>query len=151
MINNQFPGPLVQANWGDTIHINVINNIDDEGTSLHMHGLPQKLTPWYDGVPSVQQCPIAPGGGFTYTFRAEVYGTSWYYSHHSAQYADGVFGPIVIYGFSILYPGALYTELIKRNRPTQASYDIDLGPILLVSPHPHHRASFSCLDVHATF
>ena len=36
----------------------------------------QKLTPWYDGVPSVQQCPIAPGSSFTYSFIADLYGTT---------------------------------------------------------------------------
>ena len=40
----------------------------------------------------------APGSTFTYAFRAEAYGTSWYHSHVSAQYIDGVFGPMVIYG-----------------------------------------------------
>ena len=28
-----------------------------------------------DGVPGVQQCPIAPGGSFTYRFLADLYGT----------------------------------------------------------------------------
>lgn len=37
----------------------------------------QTKTPWYDGVPSVQQCPIAPGSSFTYRFKAELYGTTW--------------------------------------------------------------------------
>jgi FtsP/CotA-like multicopper oxidase with cupredoxin domain len=39
-----------------------------------------------DGVPGVQQCPIPPGGSFTYSFLADLYGTSWYHSHYSAQY-----------------------------------------------------------------
>ena len=37
----------------------------EEGTSLHWHGLLQTATPWYDGTPSVQQCPIAPNATFT--------------------------------------------------------------------------------------
>lgn len=37
----------------------------EEGTALHWHGFLQKETPWYDGTPSVQQCPIAPGSSFT--------------------------------------------------------------------------------------
>lgn len=51
-----------------------------------------------DGVPGVQQCPIPPNGTFTYTFLADLYGTSWYHSHYSAQYAGGLIGPMVIYG-----------------------------------------------------
>jgi hypothetical protein len=41
-----------------------------------------------DGIPGVQQCPIPSGKSFTYTFIADLYGTSWYHSHYSAQYAD---------------------------------------------------------------
>lgn len=52
----------------------------------------QRATPWFDGVPSVQQCPIAPGKSFTYQFKADLYGTSWYHSHYSAQYAGGLLG-----------------------------------------------------------
>ncbi|KAI1407191.1 multicopper oxidase-domain-containing protein [Hypoxylon sp. FL1857] len=115
LVNDQFPGPLIEANWGDTIEVVVYNAIDDpkEGTSIHWHGLPQSKTPWYDGVPSVQQCPIAPGETFVYSFQAETFGTSWWHSHYSAQYIDGLFGPMVIHG------------------PQIAKYDIDLGPLLL--------------------
>ena len=67
------------------------------------------------GRPAVQQCPIAPDVSFTYKFRADLYGTSWYHSHYSAQYAGGLFGPMVIHG------------------PKNVPYDVDLGPILLVS------------------
>ncbi|KAK1751373.1 laccase-2 [Echria macrotheca] len=122
LINGQFPGPLIEANWGDTIVVTVKNDIKkpEEGTALHWHGLIQKNTPWEDGVPSVTQCPIAPGQTFTYTFIADSYGTSWYHSHFSGQYADGSWGPIVIHG------------------PKHAQYDVDLGPIL-VTDHYHRN------------
>jgi Multicopper oxidase len=29
--NNQFPGPLIEANWGDTLVIHVQNNLQDNG------------------------------------------------------------------------------------------------------------------------
>ena len=47
--------------------VQVTNAISDpkEGTALHWHGLLQTATPWYDGTPSVQQCPVAPGATFT--------------------------------------------------------------------------------------
>jgi len=78
LVNGAFPAPLLEVNWGDTFNIEVCNNIGGpkEGTALHWHGILQKLTPWYDGVPAVQQCPIAPGKCFTYTFLADIYGTS---------------------------------------------------------------------------
>ncbi|TAQ91423.1 hypothetical protein B7494_g134 [Chlorociboria aeruginascens] len=115
LINGQFPGPLIEANWGDEISVTVHNRLasPEDGTSLHWHGFLQTATPWYDGVPSVHQCPIAPGRDFTYTFKAENYGTTWYHTHYSSQYMDGPFGPITIYG------------------PSQLPYDIDLGPVIL--------------------
>ncbi|OBT63540.1 hypothetical protein VE03_07037 [Pseudogymnoascus sp. 23342-1-I1] len=122
LINGQFPGPTIEANWGDTFQITLTNNITgpEEGTALHWHGLLQKETPWFDGIPSVSQCPIAPGSSFTYTFRADSYGTSWYHSHYSAQYADGLLGAMIIHG------------------PPHAHYDHDLGPIML-SDHNHEE------------
>ena len=48
-----------------------------------------------DGVNGVTQCPIAPGDSFNYTWRAMQYGSSWYHSHYSVQYADGAVGPLV--------------------------------------------------------
>ncbi|PCG96276.1 Multicopper oxidase, type 2 [Penicillium occitanis (nom. inval.)] len=114
-INSQFPGPTIEANWGDTIQVTVTNHIKDsaEGTSMHWHGLLQRETPWFDGVPSISQCPIAPEKSYTYSFTADQYGTSWYHSHYSAQYADGTFGAMIIYG------------------PEHVPYDIDVGPVLL--------------------
>jgi hypothetical protein len=63
----------------------------------------------------VSQCPIAPGKSLTYTFQADQYGTSWYHSHYSAQYSDGIFGAMIIYG------------------PEHVPYDVDIGPVILVS------------------
>jgi FtsP/CotA-like multicopper oxidase with cupredoxin domain len=68
--NGQFPGPIIEANWGDWIEVAVTNNLTSEGTSLHWHGFLQTGTPFYDGTPGVTQCPIAPGKTFTYRFRA---------------------------------------------------------------------------------
>ncbi|RMZ66481.1 multicopper oxidase [Pyrenophora seminiperda CCB06] len=113
-VNGQFPGPLVEANWGDWILWRVTNELTDEGTTLHAHGLLQMETPWYDGVPAVGQCPITPNGGYyEMLFRADRYGSSWYHSHYSAQYSGGAHGPIVIHG------------------PKHEEYDIDVGPVML--------------------
>ena len=70
VVNGAFPGPTIEANWGDWIEVVVHNNLPNEGTAMHWHGLLQTQTPWFDGVPSVMQCPIAPGSTFTYKFRA---------------------------------------------------------------------------------
>lgn len=55
------------------------------------------------------QGPLAPGKSKTYTFRLTQHGTTWYHSHLSAQYGDGLLGALVI------------------NGPTTANYDVDLG------------------------
>ena len=66
-----------------------------------------------DGTNGVTECPLAPGASKVYTFQATQYGTFWYHSHHSAQYGNGIFGPIVI------------------NGPATANYDVDLGSVTL--------------------
>ncbi|CAG8957707.1 hypothetical protein HYFRA_00000042 [Hymenoscyphus fraxineus] len=132
-INGQFPGPLIEANWGDTIQVTVHNSINspEEGTGLHWHGILQKGSPWMDGVPGVTQCPIPPGGTFTYSFIADLYGSSWYHSHYSGQYASGLLGPMIIHG------------------PDTLGYDVDIGPILLTDHY--HRDYFSIVkDVMST-
>ena len=68
-------------------HFPLLLNVPPDSDSLL-----QRNTPWYDGVPSVQQCPIAPGKSLRYQFKADLFGTSWYHSHYSAQYAGGAFG-----------------------------------------------------------
>jgi hypothetical protein len=110
-INGQYPGPTLYANWGDNIAVTVVNKMQNNGTSIHWHGLRQYHKNTQDGVPGLTECPIAPGKSKTYTFQATQHGTSWYHSHFSSQYGDGVVGPIVIYG------------------PATANYDIDLGPL----------------------
>lgn len=100
LINGQFPGPAIEANWGDMIEVTLVNQVLDpaEGASLHWHGMRQVGTPWYDGVPSMSQCPLPPGASFTYTFQADAWGSTFYHSHYSAQYSAGVFGAIIIHG-----------------------------------------------------
>ncbi|RYP22778.1 hypothetical protein DL765_001487 [Monosporascus sp. GIB2] len=115
LVNGEFPGPLIEADYGDTISVTVNNEIEDppEGTAIHWHGMLQTGTPWYDGVSGVTQCPIGPGKSFTYEFLADQYGTSWYHAHYSSQYGAGIFGPMVIHG------------------PRHAAYDDDAGVIML--------------------
>ncbi|KAJ4347142.1 uncharacterized protein N0V89_011080 [Didymosphaeria variabile] len=112
-VNGSVPGPLIEANWGDTVKIHVTNSMTSNGTGIHWHGIRQNHTNQEDGVPSITQCPIAPGESYTYTWKATQYGTSWYHSHYSLQAWNGVFGPMVIHG------------------PATANYDEELEPIVL--------------------
>jgi FtsP/CotA-like multicopper oxidase with cupredoxin domain len=111
LVNGQYPGPVVRAKWGDWVVINVKNSLEHNGTGIHWHGIRQHNTCQQDGVPGVTECPIAPGKTRQYKWRATQFGTSWYHSHFSAQYGDGVVGPLIIDG------------------PATSSYDVDLGAL----------------------
>lgn len=66
-INGQFPGPLIEANEGDTIIVN-IHNAATNATAIHWHGIFQNGSSWMDGTSGVTQCPIAAGRSFQYNF-----------------------------------------------------------------------------------
>lgn len=79
-INGQMPGPLIEANEGDTVVVTVQNDLVDESTTIHWHGLFQNGTQTMDGVPGFSQCPIPAGSSWTYTFSTEGQsGTYWYH------------------------------------------------------------------------
>ncbi|KAF2423419.1 hypothetical protein EJ08DRAFT_451466 [Tothia fuscella] len=109
LVNGKMPGPPIKASWGDTVVVTVNNKLQNNGTSIHFHGIRQLNNNMNDGVPSITQCPIAPGQSMTYTWVAENYGTSWYHSHFAIQAWEGVMGPIIIDG------------------PQTADYDVDAG------------------------
>ncbi|RFU25470.1 hypothetical protein B7463_g10872, partial [Scytalidium lignicola] len=97
LINGQFPAPLIECNEGDRLMVHVQNN-GINATSLHWHGLYQNGTNWMDGTIGVTQCPIAPGGNFTYDFTIRGQsGTYWYHSHQGLQASDGLTGPLIIH------------------------------------------------------
>ncbi|KAK3307155.1 laccase 2 [Chaetomium strumarium] len=113
VVNRSIPGPTIEVDWGDQVVVHVTNLLENNGTSIHWHGIRMRNNYGMDGVPGVSQCPIPPGGTFTYRWRAEQYGTTWYHSHFSMQYSVGLQGPIVIHG------------------PATANYDEDLGTVVL--------------------
>lgn len=97
LVNNQFPGPMLEVNEGDTLVINVDNQAIN-ATSIHFHGLYQRGTPHMDGTVGISQCPIAPGAKFTYEFTvAGQSGTYWWHAHQGVQSSDGLHGPMVIH------------------------------------------------------
>ncbi|RAH74886.1 extracellular dihydrogeodin oxidase/laccase [Aspergillus aculeatinus CBS 121060] len=113
LVNGQFPGPTIEANWGDTVKVHVTNRMHDNGTAIHFHGIRQLNNNQMDGVTALTQCPVPPGSSYTYVWKAEQYGSSWYHSHFSLQAWEGVYGGIVIHG------------------PSTADYDQDLGVLFL--------------------
>ncbi|CAG8698705.1 14016_t:CDS:2, partial [Acaulospora morrowiae] len=87
-VNGQYPGPMIRANIGDKFNITVKNHFGDP-TAIHWHGIDQKGTNWFDGVPGTTQCPIPNGVNFSYIFNLNQSGTYWYHSHFFSQLVDG--------------------------------------------------------------
>ncbi len=83
-------------NYGDILVLNVNNNLGNQSTSIHFHGIFQRNTTFEDGPTFVSQCPIPPGAPFVYQFTATQVGTYWYHGHHGGQYIDGLRGPLII-------------------------------------------------------
>lgn len=132
LINGQYPGPAIVADWGDDLEITVTSDLQTNGTGIHWHGIRQLGSNQEDGVNGITECPIVPGESRTYRFKATQHGTSWYHSHYSVQYADGLVGPIVIKG------------------PSTANYDIDLGA-LPISDWFHTSAfTLNAVALHST-
>ncbi|KAK0633870.1 multicopper oxidase-domain-containing protein [Immersiella caudata] len=97
-VNGQSPGPLIEANTGDLVRIVVNNQLPEESTTIHWHGIDQRNSNWMDGVYGVTQCAIPPGQTFTYEFNVTGQrGTFWYHSHDSLQYSNGLYGPLIIH------------------------------------------------------
>lgn len=93
-INGQLPGPTLRFHEGDWARIHVHNDLKDDETSTHWHGL--LLPNAQDGVPYVTTPPILPGQTHTFEFQLRHSGTYWYHSHTHLQEQRGIFGSIVV-------------------------------------------------------
>lgn len=54
------PGPTIEADEGDILHIQVTNNNPFMGNSIHWHGIHQKRTPYMDGTVGMSQYQLPP-------------------------------------------------------------------------------------------
>ncbi|XP_039496786.1 laccase [Drosophila santomea] len=95
VVNGQLPGMNIEVCYGDTVVADVINSMH-ETTTIHWHGMHQRLTPFMDGVPHVTQYPIEAGQAFRYRFEVDHGGTNWWHSHTEHQRAFGLAGPLVV-------------------------------------------------------
>lgn len=68
-INGKWPLPSLTATTGDRVVVNVINQLGNQTTSLHFHGLYMNGSTHMDGPAGVSQCSIPPGASFTYDFK----------------------------------------------------------------------------------
>ena len=131
VINNDFPGPLIEVNEGDTIVVHVDNQAKN-ATSIHWHGLYQNGSNWMDGTVGITQCPIVPGNQFTYEFTVDGQsGTYWYHAHQGVQASDGLYGPLVIHS----------RDEYELQRLSYAS-----DRVVMVSDHYHNPSSMLVME-----
>ena len=105
------PGPLIELTEGETIEIEMVNNLD-VAASLHVHGVDYDTAS--DGT-KMNDSVVEPGGSRTYVWRTHAPGrrTSGVYEHGSAGYwhyhdhtvgtahgtggiRAGLYGPLVV-------------------------------------------------------
>jgi len=69
-INGQWPCPQIDINVGDELWIDFHNQLQNETSSIHFHGIFQTGSNQMDGPAMVTQCSIPPGSSeyFLYSF-----------------------------------------------------------------------------------
>ncbi|KAI5857307.1 putative ferroxidase [Durotheca rogersii] len=96
-INGVWPCPKIEANVGDTVVVRLLNELGNQTTGLHFHGINQIGTGAMDGSVGASQCPLAPNHTVEYRFFADTPGTYWWHSHSMGQYPDGLRGALIIH------------------------------------------------------
>ena len=94
--DGRFPGPLIEAEVGETIRARLTNSLS-QPTTIHWHGL--RIPASMDGTESVQTA-VEPGESFDYEFTLPDAGTFWYHTHvnETEQLERGLYGPLVVRG-----------------------------------------------------
>ncbi|OAL72668.1 laccase [Trichophyton violaceum] len=139
LINGLFPGPTIEARSGDSLQVQVTNNIQDEGLVIHWHGLHMRGANHMDGVTGVTQCPIVPGDSMLYNFTISQSqsGTFWYHAHSALQRAEGLYGGFVVHkpstpSMRIARDPAIHADAVK--------YQYEKEHLLLIGDWYHRPA-----------
>lgn len=95
-LNGTSPGPVIRAEVGQLVEVELRNESVTDGTTLHWHGV--EVPNAMDGVAGVTQDAVPVGGTFTYRFRPGRAGTYWYHSHQISheQVPRGLLGALVV-------------------------------------------------------
>ena len=91
--DGQVPGAVVRANVGDTLILNVRNELP-EPTTLHWHGVAIRND--MDGFEGLSQEPIPSGGSFQYRFVVPDAGTYWFHPHMGLGLDRGLYAPLIV-------------------------------------------------------
>ncbi|MEV6400804.1 multicopper oxidase domain-containing protein [Streptomyces sp. NPDC051907] len=134
------PGPLIELNEGDTLHIEFENTMDVP-VSLHAHGVDYDFA--NDGTKS-SRSHVEPGATRTYTWRTHTPGRRadgtwrpgsagyWHYHDHvvgtdhgTGGIRKGLYGPVVVRRKGDVLPDKQFTvvfnDMTINNRPGSAS------------------------------
>ncbi|KAL7303457.1 hypothetical protein TKK_0004639 [Trichogramma kaykai] len=127
--NRMIPGPSIQVCEGDRVVIDVENHMEGQEVTLHWHGVWQKGSQYYDGVPFVTQCPITAGTSFRYQWTAGNAGTHFWHAHTGLQKIDGLYGSVIV-------------RQPPSKDPNSKLYDYDLTThVVLISDWMHEDAA----------
>ncbi|WP_046503842.1 multicopper oxidase domain-containing protein [Streptomyces odonnellii] len=118
------PGPLIELNEGDTLHIE-FENTTDVDVSLHVHGVDFDIAS--DGT-RMNKSHVEPGGSRTYTWRTHAPGRRadgtwrpgsagyWHYHDHvvgtdhgTGGLRKGLYGPLVVRRKGDILPDKQFT------------------------------------------
>lgn len=72
-INGQWPCPELRVDLGDRVIVTINNQLGNQSTGIHWHGIHQNGTSYMDGAVGVSQCPVPPGKSFTYDWVVSPY------------------------------------------------------------------------------
>ncbi|XP_037922319.1 oxidoreductase OpS5 isoform X2 [Hermetia illucens] len=126
--NRMIPGPSIQVCEGDRVVVDVENHMEGMEVTIHWHGIWQRGSQYYDGVPFVTQCPIQQGNTFRYQWTGNA-GTHFWHSHTGLQKLDGLCGSIVV-------------RQPPSRDPNSHLYDFDLTThIVLITDWLHEDAA----------
>ncbi|GAA3899275.1 multicopper oxidase domain-containing protein [Streptomyces sp. NPDC003631] len=136
------PGPLIEINEGDTLHIEFVNTMD-VAASLHVHGLDYAIT---DDGTKTSRSSVAPGGRRVYTWRTHTPGRRedgtwregsagyWHYHDHvvgtehgTGGIHKGLYGPVIVRRVGDLLPDKTFTIVFNETMINQQKHE---GPDL---------------------
>ncbi len=93
-VNGVLPGPEIRVKRGELLRIRTSNQLTNEPTSIHWHGL--LLPAAMDGVPGVSNAATAARRMYVYEYPIRQTGSYWYHSHYGLQEQIGLFGAYII-------------------------------------------------------
>ncbi|MFJ6462856.1 multicopper oxidase domain-containing protein [Streptomyces sp. NPDC091387] len=138
------PGPLIEINEGDTLHIEFENTMD-VAASLHAHGVDYDIAS--DGT-RMNKSIVEPGETRTYTWRTHAPGRRkdgtwqagsagyWHYHDHvvgtdhgTGGIRKGLYGPVIVRRKGDILPdktiAIVFNDMLINNKPADKSPDFE--------------------------